>query len=100
MNIQEILKSGANITVSVGIEELREFHREVIEDTRKELELIVLSDKMETYPTPRQVSEMLNVDLTTLWRWNNKGYLKTIEFGGGRRYRMSEVKKLMNGGHS
>ncbi len=57
-----------------------------------------LSDKAESYPTVKQVSEMLNVDPVTLWRWNRKGYLKTIEFGGGRRYKMSEVKALMNGG--
>ena len=41
---------------------------------------------------------MLNVDLSTLWRWSKKKYLVPIEFGGGRRYKMSEVKELMNGG--
>ena len=70
----------------------------MVQSTKKELEEIVLSEKAESYPTVRQVSEMLNVDSTTLWRWNKKGYLKTIEFGGGRRYKMSEVKALMNGG--
>lgn len=100
MNINEILKSGTNFTVSIGINELREWHYEVISSTKKELEEIVLSDKAESYPTIKQVSEMLNVNTTTLWRWNRKGYLKTIEFGGGRRYKMSEVKALMNGGRS
>jgi len=100
MNINEILKSGANFTVSIGINDLKEWHKEVIADTRRELEEIVLSNKAETYPTPKQVSEMLNVDLVTLWRWNKKDYLKTIEFGGGRRYKMSEVKALMNGGRN
>lgn len=98
MSIQEILKTGKNITVSIGIEDLKEWHKEVIADTRRELEEIVLTDKAETYPTPKQVSKMLNVDLTTLWRWNKKGYLKTIEFGGGRRYKMSEVKAIINRG--
>jgi hypothetical protein len=98
MNINEILKTGVNLTVSVGIDDLIEWHKEVISDTRRELELVVLSDKAESYPTIKQVGEMLNVDNTTLWRWNKKGYLKTIEFGGGRRYKMSDVKALMNGG--
>ena len=98
MNIQELLKSDVNFTLSIGISDLREFHKEVIADTRRELEAVVLSDKAETYPTVKQVSEMLNVDLTTLWRWNKKGYLKTIEFGGGRRYKMSDVKAILNGG--
>ena len=98
MNIQEMLNTGTNLTVSIGIKELREWHGEVIADTRKELEEIVLSDNAESYPTIKQVSEMLNVNTSTLWRWNKKGYLKTIEFGGGRRYKMSEVKSLINGG--
>ena len=98
MNINEILKTGVNLTVSVGINELREWHREVIADTRRELEEVVLSDKAETYPTVKQVQEMLNVDNSTLWRWNKKGYLKTFEFGGGRRYKMSDVKAILNGG--
>jgi len=100
MNIQEILKTGANFTVSIGINDLKEWHNEVINSTKKELEEIVLSDKAETYPTVKQVSDILNVDNSTLWRWNKRGYLKTIEVGGGRRYIMSEVKALLNGGKS
>lgn len=98
MNINEILKTGVNLTVSVGINELREWHREVIADTRRELEEIVLSDKMETYPTVQQTQEILNVDRSTLWRWDKNGYLKKIEFGGGRRYKMSDIKAILNGG--
>lgn len=100
MNIQEILNSGTNFTVSIGINDLRDWHKEVISSTKKELEEIVLSDKAESYPTVKQVSEMLNVNASTLWRWNQKGYLKTIEFGGGRRYKLSQVKALMNGGRN
>ena len=100
MTLQEILKSGTNITVSVGINDLRNWHSEVISSTKRELEEIVVNDKAETYLTPKQVSEMLNVDTTTLWRWNKKNYLKPIEFGGGRRYKMSDIKAIMNGGHT
>jgi excisionase family DNA binding protein len=97
MNIQELLKTDANFNVTIGIKDLQQWHKEVIEATRKELEEVVISDKAESYPTPKQVAEMLNVNASTLYRWNKKGYLKTVEFGGGRRYKMSEVKKLING---
>ena len=63
---------------------------------KSELEDIVVSEKAETFPTVKQVSEILNVNITTLWRWNKNGYLKTIEFGGGRRYKMSDVKALFS----
>lgn len=100
MNINEILKTDAIISVTLATKDLNDFADYLISKTKRELEEIVLSDKAESYPTPKQVSEMLNVDLSTLWRWNKKNYLKTIEFGGGRRYKMSEVKALMNGGRS
>lgn len=98
--IQELLKSGANVSVSIGINDLKQWHKEVIEDTRRELEQAVLSDKAEKYLSPNQVSEMLNVDLTTLWRWSKKSYLVPIEFGGKRKYRLSEIKKILNEGRA
>jgi excisionase family DNA binding protein len=53
---------------------------------------------METYPTPKQVCEILGVDNSTLWRWKRKGYLVPANVGGKVRYKMSEVKALLNGG--
>ena len=83
--------------MSIGINDLREWQKETIENVKLELEEAVISDKAETYPTPKQVCQILQVDLTTLWRWNKKGYLMPIEIGGKRRYKMSEIKALLNG---
>lgn len=99
MNIQELVEKCTNVSITINTSDLKVFGDYLIEKTKREWEEIVLSDKVESYPTVKQVAEMLNVDVCTLWRWNKKGYLKTIEFGGGRRYKMSEVKALMNGGH-
>lgn len=99
MNLQHLLESGSNITVSVSLIDLKEFANTLIDNTKRELELAVISDKAETYPSPKQVCEILNVDLSTLWRWNKKGYLKPSEIGGKRRYKMSEVKRILNGGN-
>ena len=97
MNLSEIEKTGVNLTLAIGLNDLREWQKEAIENTKRELEEAVISDKTETYLSPKQVSQMLNVNLTTLWRWNKRGYLVHIELGGLRRYRMSDVKSLMNG---
>lgn len=98
MNIQELVEKCTNVSVTINTSDLNTFGDYLIQKTKKELEEIVLTDKAESYPTVRQVSEMLNVDLSTLWRWSKKNYLVPIEFGGGRRYKMSEVKAIMNGG--
>lgn len=97
MNIQELVKSSSQVMVIIGLDDLRLWHKEVIEDTRRELEEIVISDKSETYPTPKEVSKILGVDLSTLWRWNKRKYLVHIEIGGKRKYKMSDVKSLLNG---
>jgi Helix-turn-helix domain len=98
MNLNNLLESGNNITVSVSLVDLKEFAAVLIDNTKKELELVVISDKAETYPSPKQVCEILDVDLSTLWRWNKRGYLCSSEVGGKRRYKMSEVKAILNGG--
>jgi len=97
MSINEILRTGVNLTVSIGINDLREWHKEVIEDTRRELEKVIISDKAETYPSSKQVAQIFGVDIVTLWRWAKRGYLVPIEVGGKRRYKMSEVKAILNG---
>lgn len=66
--------------------------------TRKELEQQITDSNTETYPSPKKVCEILDIDLSTLWRWNKRGYLCHIEIGGKRRYRMSDVKAILNGG--
>lgn len=97
MNIQELVEKCTNVSITVNTSDLKVFGDYLIEKTKKELEEIVINDKAETYLTPKQVTEMLNVNATTLWRWQKRNYLVPIEFGGGRRYRMSDVKALMNG---
>lgn len=97
MSIQDLIKNEANVNITVNLKDLQEWHKAVIADTRKQLEEAVISDKAETYPSQKQVSEILDVNLSTLWAWHRKGYLVHFEVGGKRRYRMSQVKALLEG---
>lgn len=98
MNLNEILNSGKNVTLAISANDLREWHKEVIADTKKELETAVIAEKSESYINAKQVTEMLNVDLSTLWRWEKKGYLMPAKVGGKRRYKLSDVKSLLKEG--
>jgi excisionase family DNA binding protein len=51
----------------------------------------------EQYLTRKQTAEMLDVDLSTIWRWHKENYLCAVKVGGKRRYRMSDVKKILEG---
>jgi hypothetical protein len=84
-----------NITVQMG--ELLEMVDYCVLTTRKELEQQITDANTETYPSPAQVAKILDVDKSTLWRWWKQGYLVPIEVGGKRRYRMSDVKKILEG---
>ena len=45
-----------------------------------------------------QLSRYVNcfsIDASTLWRWRKRGYLVPVSIGGKRRYRLSEIKKIL-----
>lgn len=83
-----------NITIKVG--ELMEAIDYTISVTKKELEQQVTDANTETYPSTDQVAKILDVSKSTLWRWDKSGYLCPIEVGGKRRYRMSDINKILN----
>lgn len=77
MKIQELIEGNLKVSITVGLDDLKEFADYLIAKTKNELEEAIMGDKMETYPTPKQISLMLNVDLSTLWRWSIGGLFKT-----------------------
>lgn len=97
MYTQRILKDGAIITISIDIKDLPQSDKEDTENTLRKQEGVKKSDGTETYSTPKQASEILDVDLSTLWRWKKRGYLVPIEVGGRRRYKMSDINKILGG---
>ncbi len=42
--------------------------------------------------------EILGKGSTTLWRWKKMGYLVPITVGAIDRYRMSDIRRIMEGG--
>lgn len=97
MKIQELMNYGGNVTFTISAKELQEVIDYTVTSTRKELEKIIIDENSEVYLSPKQVSNMLGVNPSTLWRWHKRGYLEHIEMGGKRRYLKSEVKsKCLN----
>ncbi len=95
----ELAKEAPNITVSVGLEDLCKWHREMIEDTKRELEEKIAEQKAETHVSPKRAAEIFDVDPSTLYRWKEKEYLVPVEVGGKRRYKMSDINRILQGGH-
>lgn len=94
-SIIDLANEQPNVNVTVKVGELMQMADYVISKTREGLEKSVLDANSETYYTIEQTAKMLSVDKTTLWRWNKDGYLTHISIGGLRRYRKSDIQKLL-----
>lgn len=92
MSIQSLLGQ-ENVLLVVTPTQLREFAEEIISNA--------LSAKKQddtTLLTANEVAELLNVDKSTLWRWEKSEYLKPIRIGSKIRYKQSEVELIKRGG--
>lgn len=93
----QLAKECPDITITIKLRDLVEANTILIQETKRELEQIISDQNTETYPSREKVMEILGVSSATLWRWNKMGYLSPLNVGGKRRYRMSDVKRILGG---
>lgn len=96
MKITDLISEGANITVAIGLKELREWHQEVIEDSRKQIEKKILEKAEEQYLSPAEVCKVLSVSRSTLARWQVKKYLVPVMVGGRCKFHKSDIDRILN----
>lgn len=78
-DLKEILSEIINERIAVVIEKWNESNRDV--------ELV----------TTEKAMELLDVSKSTMWRWKQRGYLVPVRIGGNDRYRLSDIKKIIEG---
>lgn len=100
MNLTELSQTGASISVTISLNDLTSFAEGLISNTKKQLEADVIAATEERYLSRAETCEFLQVDQSTLWRWAQRGYLVPVEMGGKRLYRLSDLKKILNGGRT
>ena len=77
----------------ISAADLERILRNLVNDLISEREEV----KKETYISANQVSNLLEVSKSTLWRWEKENYLVPVRVGNKLRYKESEVKQLMEG---
>lgn len=93
MTIINLISDGSNnISITVGINDLKEFGLSLIEEGRA---MGRAERAQETYLTPDEVAKMLGVSKSTLWRWNKSGYLRNTKCGRKPFYKKSDIDKIM-----
>ena len=91
----ELAKRCPDLAITVRLADLVEANRGLIEEIKRELAQSLEASKPEIYLTREKVMEMLEVSPTTLWRWEKCGYLIPISIGSKRRYRQSDILKIL-----
>ena len=96
MNIHELLSTGANVSVTISLNDLLVFAEYLISNTKKQLKSEAIAATEERYLSRADTCDYLQVDQSTLWRWANRGYLVPVEMGGKRLYKLSDLRRVIS----
>ena len=97
----ELAKACPDLIVQVRLGDLLEANRQLIAEVKQELEQQIADSKAETYITREKVMEITGKSAVTIWRWQKDKYLVPAStVGGTYRYRMSDVRRIMEGDRS
>lgn len=97
IDILTLAKEAPGTIIAVRADDLMEANTRLIDQVRADLEKELAERNTATLMTRETVLEQLNVSPTTLWRWEKRGYLVPVEVGGQRRYKSTDIKRIMEG---
>jgi len=95
IDILNLSKLCPELNITVRAADLTEMAVFIVSEAKRQMQQDLADAAAETYVSPQKTAEMLDVDISTLWRWKKRGYLIPIEVGGKRRYKMSDVKRIL-----
>ena len=93
MNLRDLLESGANVSVTVTLDDLRAIFNEAAKGARP----VAQEQTTEEFLSRKEVLALLKIDSSTLWCWEKTGYVKSYPFGGRKRYRRADVEAIRTG---
>jgi hypothetical protein len=93
MNYRDLLNSGANVSVTLTLEDLREIFKETVGSQKSTSKDVPIED----FLSRKEVLSILKIDSSTLWCWEKTGYIKSFPFGGRKRYKFADVEAIRTG---
>lgn len=97
MGYDELLKRAQehpNTPIQITLADLLECNKQMFEIMRIEMMSVYRALNQEKMLSREDVAHLLNVDLSTLHRWNKKGILKATRIGGKVFYSSNDVKQI------
>lgn len=96
MSINDLITKEGKTIVAIELQDLREWHNEVIESTRRTIEENIKKQGDEiSFVSPTEACQILRISRTTLTRWAKIGYLVPFELGGKRGYKKSDIDGIL-----
>lgn len=93
MNYQELLSSGANVSITVNLKDLQDLFKEVAGSKVTEIK----TDEQLEFVSRKNALSLLQIDSSTLWNWERTGYIESFPFGGRKRYKTSDIELIKSG---
>lgn len=97
MNLYDLLSDNTSLNITINAGQLIEAIDYCIDKTREEPGQQGKDIENGTCLSAGQATQILDVNTGTLRRWNKSGYLCPVTTGGKRRYRVSDIKKILEG---
>lgn len=93
MNYRDLLESGANVSVTVKLDDLKAIFKEVARGLKPAKQ----EPPPDEFLSRKEVLALLKIDSSTLWSWEKTGYIKSFPFGGRKRYKLADVEAIRTG---
>ena len=99
LDLFERLREFPEATLTVHAGDLGHFARELLAEARQNFErerAAIAEGKTEEYLTPEMVKTLLRISESTLFRMAKAKILVTVFVGGQKRYRRSDLDKILS----
>ena len=98
MAIQDLLNNGANVSITVSANDLREFLTEISKQVAEKEKAADAARNDVEMLNQAQVCSYLGVSKATVWRWEKIGYLKpSTRMGARPMYIKTDVERIKRG---
>ena len=98
MAIQDLLNHGANVSITVSANDLREFLTEISKQVAEKEKAADAARNDVEMLNQAQVCSYLGVSKATVWRWEKIGYLKpSTRMGARPMYIKTDVERIKRG---
>ena len=96
-NLVALARECPSLQVTITLGDLVEANTLLIAEAKQQMQQLIADNAAESYLSRDKVMEMLGVSECTLWRWARMHYLTPLSIGGKKRYRKSDIDRILQG---